>query len=383
MIIIGSGGAGTSALKAIREVDKESEITVISEEVPYSPCSLPYLISGEVDTRLDKGFYKRFNAEFLKRRVKRIIPKKREIILEGESINFDKLLIAAGAKPIVPEWAKGENIYIMGTLDTALKIKSNLRNSALVVGGGFIGVETGVMLKKAGVEVTIVEKLPFLLSRMLDPDVSVRVAKILKEKGISILVNETIKKVKEEREQIKVTLSKKTLHCDMIIVAIGVKPNLDILKGSGIAFNQGIVVNSRMQTNKPHIYAAGDIAEVWEQIEGGSGWFAIWPNAIEQGRVAGLNMAGIPTNYQGAEVLNVINIFDTPVIGIGFSKGERVISRSTPSYYKKIIIKNNRIIGLQFVGTEVNAGIFYSLMKKRTDISGMEERILDDNFILF
>jgi len=159
-----------------------------------------------------------------------------------------------------------------------------------------------------------------------------------------------------------VTLGKNKIICDMVVLSIGVVPNIGIAQNSDIKINQGIIVDSTMQTNKKDVYAAGDIAEVTEQIEGKIGSFAIWPNAIEQGRIAGLNMIGKHTKYDGAEVVNVLDIFDTPVVAMGQISKEigrhKAISRFTPQTSKKILLKNNKMIGLQFVGTIRNAGTF-------------------------
>jgi NADPH-dependent 2,4-dienoyl-CoA reductase/sulfur reductase-like enzyme len=256
----------------------------------------------------------------------------------------------------------------------------------VVVGGGFMGIETAVMLRKREIDVSIVEMLPHILSRMLDPDISEKVAEILKDHGIRLVLNDIVKSVNGGKTVTGVSLGKETLRCDMVVIAIGVTPNIDILKDSGIAVNRGVIVDSTMQTNVGDIYAAGDIAEVREQIEGKQGSFAIWPNAVEQGRIAGLNMADRSTMYDGAEVVNVLDVFDTPVVAMGSTSQAigrcGVISRFTPHTYKKILLKNNRIIGLQFVGSIRNAGTFYSLMKKGTDISSVEERLLDDNFVI-
>ncbi|GAG87487.1 unnamed protein product, partial [marine sediment metagenome] len=174
--------------------------------------------------------------------------------------------------------------------------------------------------------------------------------------------------------------------CKIDFARARVSSNIDIVQGSEIKVNQGIMVNSKMQTNKKYIYAAGDIAEVWEQIEGKTGSFAIWPNAIEQGRIAGLNMAGKQTEYDGAEVVNVLDIFDIPVVAMGQISKDiskcKAISRSTPNYYKKLLVKNHKIVGLQFIGSIRNTGSFYSLMKKGSDVSGIEERLLDDIFVI-
>jgi NAD(P)H-nitrite reductase large subunit len=141
-----------------------------------------------------------------------------------------------------------------------------------------------------------------------------------------------------------------------------------------------------MQTNINNIYAAGDIVEVWDQIQMKNDIYATWPNAIEQGRIAGLNMVGLTTNYDGAEVVNVLDIFDTPVVAVGQTsdvmKRIKTISSFTPKTSKKIILKDDKIIGLQFVGSIRNTGTFYSIMKKGLSVSGLEDRLMDENFII-
>jgi len=399
-VIIGNGGAGVSALQTIREIDKKSDITIISrEQYPaYSPCSLPNLIGGEVDKptifRFDKQFYNHLNAKFMKNtEALQIFPKNKEVKLaKGKIIKFDKLLIAAGAKPITPKIIKGlelDGVHVMGTLDSALEILDHIKQGvkhAVIIGGGFMGVETAAMLRMRGINVTIVEMLPHILSRMLDPDVSEKVVEILKQHGIKIVLNDTVKSINGDKKVNGVSLNKAKLSCDMVILAIGVRSNIEIVEGSGIKTNQGIIVDSKMQTNKEDIFAAGDITEVREQIEGVQGSFAIWPNAIEQGRIAGLNIAEKHTKYDGAEVVNVLDVFDTPIVAMGRTAKEigkcKVISRFTPQFSKKILLKNNRIVGLQFIGTIRNTGTFYSLMKKGSDISGIEGRLLDDNFVI-
>lgn len=399
-VIIGNGGAGVSALQTIRESDKKSDITIISrEQYPaYSPCSLPDLIGGEIDKptifRFEKNFYENLNANFMKNtEALEISSVKKEIKLtNNKSIKFDKLLISAGAKPIAPKQIKGldlDGVHIMGTLDSALGILKHVNKGAkhaVIVGGGFMGIETATMLKKQGLKVTIVEMLPNILSRMLDPDISEKIAEILKENKIELVLNDSVKNINGDKKVTGVSLSKTKKSCDMVVLAIGVRPNTEIIQGSEIKANQGIIVNSKMQTNKKDIFAAGDITEVKEQIEGSQGSFAIWPNAIEQGRIAGLNMVGKHTKYDGAEVVNVLDIFDTPVVAMGRTSNEigkcTFISRFTPQHSKKILLKNNRIIGLQFIGTIRNAGTFYSLMKKGTDVNSIKDRLLDDNFVI-
>jgi NAD(P)H-nitrite reductase large subunit len=399
-VIIGNGGAGISALQAIRSVDEKSPITIISREKypAYSPCSLPNLISGEIDKptifRFEKQFYNNHNAKFVKNtQIKKILPDDKEIVdSKGNKIKFDKLLISIGAKPITPKDIKGLNlngVHIMGTLDSVLGIVDHLKKGvkkAVVVGGGFMGIETATMLKSNKIDVNIVEMLPHILSRMIDTDMSEKVEDILKNNGINLFLNDTVNEVNGRKTVESITLKNKKLPCDMVVLAIGVSPNIGIVEGTGIKTNRGIIVNSAMETNKKDIFAAGDITEVKEQIEGKQGSFAIWPNAIEQGRIAGLNMAGKNIGYTGAEVVNVLDVFKIPIIAMGQTSKEigkcKTISRYTPQSYKKILLKNNKIVGLQFIGSIRNSGTFYGLMKRGSDVNDIIDRLLDDNFII-
>jgi NAD(P)H-nitrite reductase large subunit len=396
-VIIGNGAAGISALQAIRSVDKESKVTILSREryTAYSPCSIPDLISGEMDKdlifRFDDGFYDRHNARFLKGSgVTGINPRRKEVRTEsGKAVKYDTLLIAAGSAPIIPRDLKGlelEGVHVMGGLDSALKIRAHVlegAKKAVIVGGGFMGSETAITLRKMGMKPTIVEMLPRILSRMLDPDISEKVEKMLKDRGIGIVVGDSVTKIKGKNKVSSVSLKKKNIKCDMVVLAIGVVPNVGLTKDSGIKINHGILVDNTMKTNRKDIYAAGDIAEVREQIWGSQGAFATWPNAIEQGRIAGLNMAGAHTDYAGADLVNVLNVFETPVVAMGKVlndvSGARTLSKNTPSWHKKLILKDNRLLGLQFIGTMRNTGMLYSFMKSGSDVGPIEERLLDDN----
>jgi NAD(P)H-nitrite reductase large subunit len=323
----------------------------------------------------------------------KILPKNKEIKLtNGKKIKFDKLLITTGAKPIIPKGMNGlelGGVHIMGTLDSTIGIIDNLNQGvkhAVVLGGGFMGIETAIMLTKKEIKVSVVEMLPHILSRMLDPDISNKMTEILKNHGIKLILNDSVKNINGEKKVTDVYLNKNKLRCDMVVIAIGVRPNIELVKDSGIKINKGIIVDSTMQTNIKDIYAAGDIAEVRDQIEGKLGSFAIWPNAIEQGRIAGSNMANKKIIYNGAEVVNVLDVFDTPIVTMGQTSKEigkcKVVTRNTPTSSKKILLKNNKIVGLQFIGTIQNAGVFYSLMKKGSDVSGILDRMLDDNFVI-
>jgi len=397
-VIIGNGGAGVSALQTIREIDQDPEIIMISREghTAYSPCSLPNLISGDIDEatiiRYGKDYYRGLNAELmLDSEVITIHPSDRTVELaNGRTVDYDKLLISAGARPIAPPDLLGlDGVHVMGTLDSTLGIRDHAERGvdrAVVVGGGFMGIESAVELRKRGIDVTVVELLPHVLSRMLDPEGSEWVEKLLEKNGVDVIVNDSVKAVNGDGKVENVSLGQGEIPCDMVVIAIGVTPNTGIIEGTGIDVNRGIVTDGTMRTSVKDIFAAGDIAEVREQITGTSGSFAIWPNAIEQGRVAGSNMAGVPMEYAGADIVNILDVFDTPVVTMGMTSealGDvETLVRSTPHDHKKIMLSEGRMLGIQFIGNIRNTGPLYGLMTRGIDVSGLGERLLDDDLVI-
>lgn len=400
-VIIGNGGAGISALQAIRKYDTESEVTIISRErfSAYSPCSLPNLLANELDDekimRFEPDFYTKQKTNFIKNtEIVEICPDTKEILLADDTnIKWDKLLIAVGASPIVPKGIDGlglDGVHIMGTLDSTMAIREHCEKSvenAVVVGGGFIGIETAVMLRKRGISVMVVEMLPNILSRMLDPEVSEHVEAILEKKGMNLKTNSTFKGAYGPGTSVQqVKIGDDIVECDMLVIAIGVSPNAHITRNSGIETDGGILVDTSMRTNIQDIYAAGDIAVVKEQIEGRAGSYMTWPNAIEQGRIAGLNMTGQEAVYNGAELVNVLDIFDVPVITMGYTASMveecEKITWSSGRMFKKILLKDDKIIGLQFVDTIRNSGTLYALMKEGAFVGNIKDRLMDDNLVI-
>jgi NAD(P)H-nitrite reductase large subunit len=311
-------------------------------------------------------------------------------LADGRTVEYDQLLISAGARPIAPPDLLGlDGVHVMGTLDSALGIRSHAERGvdrAVVVGGGFMGIESAVELRKYGIDVTVVELLPHVLSRMLDPEGAEWVERLLDGNGVDVILNDSVKAVNGDGKVESVSLGQSDIQCDMVVVAIGVAPNIGFLKGTGIDVNRGIVVDGTMSTNVPDIYAAGDIAEVREQITGTTGSFAIWPNAIEQGRVAGSNMANVQLEYAGADIVNILDVFDTPVVTMGMTSemlGDvETLARTTPHDHKRIMLSEGRMLGVQFIGNIRNTGPLYGLMTRGIDVSGLGERLLDDDLVI-
>jgi len=400
-IIIGNSAAGISAVEAIRKRDKQSRIMVISDEdyLSYCRCLISYYLAGEV--KEDKilyrteNFYKENNVELLlNKKVERVDPKKNRVILEDKSqFNFDSLLIATGSSPKFPETKgiKKRGVFGFRTIKDAQDISGLLpvTKTACILGGGLIGLKAAYALKKRNIEVKVIIKSKQVLSQMLDFEAAHFVQRRLEENGMEIILGQDVSEVIGNGDIKAVKLdSGKAIGCSLIIVGKGIMPNIDLVKNTEIKINEGIIVDNLLQTNIPNIYAAGDVCESLDMILGKLSVNALWPVAVEQGKIAGANMAADNTIYDGSLGMNSIEFFGLPVISLGIYKvkegdssvGELKIRDDKNNRYKKIILKDNIVQGAILIGDIKNSGIFLRLMRERIDVSALKDRLLDENF---
>ncbi len=399
-VIIGNSAAGMAAVEAIREKDKQSKILVISDEdyTAYCRCLISYYLAGEIEEPKliyrSQDFYTHNNIELhLNKKVEAVDPKKNRIILQDKtSIGYDVLLIATGASPKFPQipGIKKKNVFGFRTIKDAKLIEGLIpvTQSACVLGGGLIGLKSACALKKRKVDVKVIVKSQQVLSQMLDPQAAGILQKVLEENGLGILLgvgpqeiigNGDIKALKLD--------SGKAIGCSMVVVGKGVKPNIDLIKDSNIEINEGIRVNEYMQTNIANIFAAGDVCESFDLILGETMVNALWPVAVEQGKIAGFNMAGLRRSYDGSMGMNSIEFFGLPVVSLGIYKLKdqsdyQQIKKEDLKYnlYKKLIIKDNQLKGAVLVGEIKNSGLFLRLIKEKIDISSIRERLLSETF---
>jgi NAD(P)H-nitrite reductase large subunit len=397
VVIIGTGGAGTSAIQTIRSVDEKCKITAISKEkyMPYSPCSLPYLLGGEIEEknifRVGKDFYKRNKVKpLLGKTVSKIVPKEKAVLLDGGKVKYDKLLVATGSNPLKPP-IPGINlkgVYALGNLTDAKRIMKWIgkgSKNAVVLGAGFIGIECAIALRRLGLKVSVFEMLDSVLPKMLDEDMSLEVKKILEKEGIRFHLGKQVSKIVGNGKVKGVVSGKKRAACDTVVLGIGVRPNIEFLKGSKIKTNMGVLVNDHLRTSVKDIYAAGDIVEAEDKIRGSKWVNAIWPNAVEQGRIAGYNIAGVRKQYEGLESINILDIYGVPVLSIGMPAFELkdfdVEKVKTNRSMKKLLLRDGKVVGVQMVGAIRNSGYFLGLAKKGVDVEEVRDRLLDDRFV--
>jgi NAD(P)H-nitrite reductase large subunit len=395
LVVIGAGAAGLSALKAIREIDSSSEVTVVKKEdaPPYSLSSLPFNLAGEIKdenmSRFEDDYFQIMNANVVVGRANGILTDAKNVILDGgKEIPYDKLLIASGSSAIVPRinGLEKEGVHTMGSLSDTYELREAAKyaDKIVVIGAGFVGLEAAIALKKLGKKIVVVEMLERVLPRMLDTDMAAIAQKMIESNGIEFRLGDQVKEVLGDKKATGVKLSKDEIKCDLVVVGIGVRPNIEIVKGTPIKTNMGIVVDDTMRTTVADVYAAGDIVETRDPLSGKTRIAAIWPNAIEQGRVAGRNMAGVEAHYPGPLSVNIINIFDVPVVALGLMasdvEGAESIVVNRGGNARKLVIKDDKAIGVQSIGYVRNLGFLLGLINKGEKLGELRNRVLDERF---
>jgi len=403
-VIIGGSAGGIGSVEAIREVDPMGELTVISEE-PFPQYSRPMIseyVSREatLETMKYRGdqFWNKNNVQTLTGRTAiKIDFTKKQVELEGGTkIDYEKLLIATGGRPFVPrmEGEEKDGVFTFTEISSAKGLESKLEQckSAVVIGGGLIGVSAAEALVKRGITVTLVELKEHILNLILDEKASEIAEKVLSEAGVTVITGQTVQRVlgKQDNEDAVggVIMTDGTeIPCDLVVVAIGVIPRTELVKETDVKVNRGIVVDRFMRTNIPDVYACGDVAEAHDFLLNGNRLLPLWPLAHMGGRVAGYNMAGKKAEYAGGTVMSSLKYFDLPVIAVGNTNPENsgsyeVLVERQPEkiVYKKILLKDDVIVGFIFLGDIEKAGILFRLLKNHVNVAEIKEVLLSEDF---
>jgi len=400
-VIIGNSAAAIGAVEGIRQADREGRITVISDE-PYHTYSRPlisYWLAGKVTEEKmayrDPGFYE----------VNGVVPilgvgaagidfnGKKVELADGTTVPYDKLLIATGGKPIVPpaEGLDKKGVYSFLKFDDVKEIEKAVsagKKKALVIGAGLIGLKAAEALVKLGVDVTVVELANRILPAILDEQAGSMVREYLETNyGVKFELENTVTRVLGNAEVTGALLQNGTeVHCDIVVVAIGVRPNTDLVKDSEIRVNRGIMVNEKMETGAAGVYAAGDVSEGFDIVYGTERVLPLLPNAFLQGEVAGRNMAGAETVFPGGLAMNAIGFGDLPMLTAGIIKPDteefEVLIKNDPETgsYRKVVLRDNRIVGYICLNEVDRAGIMTGLIREKTDVSSFKDRLLCSDF---
>lgn len=391
LVVIGNGPAATNAVETFRSVDQASEVVMIAreEEGFYSPCPLAEYVEGTVTRESlfvrDDAFYRSLRVTTLwGREVQRVLPKEHQVLLaDGEAIGYDRLLIAAGAsaiRPPIPDLDL-EGVFPLKTLADADGILAFLPSArrALVIGAGFIGLEAAQALRRRGLAVTVVEILDRVLPQMLDADMAALVQKRLEENGVEVRTGSRVQAVTGNGRVSGAVVDDEEMPCDLIVYAAGVRPNVQVVAGTEIATDVGILVDEHMRTSHSAVYAAGDIVQGTD-LFGQRRVIATWPNAVTGGRVGGYNLAGQHCHLPGLEDANVVRVFGLPVVSLGRWDGDIILQRARDGVVCKLTLEAGRVVGLQQIGTADGTGLFLGLIKHRRDVQALGEDLLDVSF---
>lgn len=394
-IIIGSGPAALSAVDQIRSINQDDQIKVVSKQgnLPYSPAILPYLLSGkakEEDVWLrDEKYFRKMKVTLANgKEVVKVLPDRKQVVyLDGEVDKYDDLLIASGAEPATSP-VKGLNDGVslsFHTLDDYHRLDEMLNGSkdVAVLGAGMIAMELALALVERGCKVKMVGRgRP--LRAYFDEQAGGYIRDIFISHGVEITTGKNIKEVGKSRRGIEILCDDgEVFKADLLVSCLGVNPKLSLVEGSGINVNQGIIVDDRMRANVENIYAAGDVAEAPNFFNHRPGISAILPNAVAQGEVAGINMAGKECSYQGWISMNLLNMFGNyaSAIGVTMPEGDqgKILEEKNDEkkYLKRLVIHDGRLIGGMFVNADVDPGIILYLIEKKIDISAHKEALFE------
>lgn len=400
-VIIGNGGAGVRAARAIRERDGAGTITMVDPE-PYRcyyRMRLPDYISGwrTLDSIyvVDEDFYAGHDIRLLaEERVTRVIAEKHLVVLErGGVLDYDRLLIASGARPRTRPCPGSDldGVVYLRTMDNARDIleRAGRAKRAVVLGGGLLGVELARCFNELGLKTHYLFLENRFWPQMLDTAASSLVEEVLLEKGIHLHKEEGLAEISGSKGKVKevTTAAGNTLEADMVGVAIGVLPNVEMLEGSGIETARGVIVDDRLRTNQEDVFAAGDVAQAYDVVHGEHRVVTSWLNSQRQGEAAGINMSGGDAALGGVVPFNVITIYGLPVASIGLGlppegEGYQSLSGDYPKEreYRKLVLRDGMLVGAVLIGDIREARALEALIKAQADVSGYRDRLFEPGF---
>lgn len=395
VIIIGGVAGGATAAARLRRLDEQAEIIIFERSgyVSYANCGLPYYIGGIIEDRSDltlqtpEGFFSRFRIDVrVRHEAAAIHPERRTVSVKnldtGEEFeeSYDKLILSPGAKPTQPRLPGVglEKVFTLRTVEDTFRIKDYISTrhprSAVLAGGGFIGLELAENLRELGMEVTIVQR-PKQLMNPFDPDMAAFIHAEVRRHGVRLMLGRTVEGFEEKNGGVDVMLKdEQPLHADIVILAIGVTPDTQLAKDAGLklGIKGSIAVNDRMETSVPDIYAVGDAVQVKHYVTGQDAVISLAGPANKQGRIAADNICGMDSRYPGSQGSSVIKVFHMTAASTGVNEhnakkagldADAVIlsPMSHAGYYPggklmtmKIVFEkeNYRLLGAQIVGYE-------------------------------
>ena len=393
-VVIGGNVAGTTAARDLLKLDPQAEIAVYTNEAYpyyYRPRLWEYL-AGRVEA--EETYFRPFEWYqeqgidlHLNTCVEKLDAGRKELYLDsGETVSYDRLLIAAGGRSFVPP-VKGtelENVFAFRNLDDAKAIVAcaETAKEVVLIGGGLLGLETAKALTDRGLHVTVVEFFPILLPRQLDAPGAEVLTTHLEQFGMTLLTDQITETIEKQGDHLLVSLkSGKKLEADMVVFSTGIRSNIAVWQEAGVEANRGLVVNEFMETNLPDVFAAGDVAEFGGLVYG------IIPAARDQAKFAAANMANDHSQaYEGTLLSTKLKVAGMEFNALGDSTVDgddvEILRLSLPDEerYERIAIRDNKVIGAIVLGNAAHFRGLKNLIANQTDVSAVKEHLLEDDF---
>ncbi len=367
MVIIGSGGAASSAVKAIRKAGWQGEIHLFSDSIqpPLNPMLLTYYIGGKIP--LENCYLYGSSFDFFKEHrvslhnhdpVNRLFPVERVITTaSGQEMKFGSCLVASGASALVPPvpGSREQRVFSIRTIEEAVRLRElflDRPRRVVLVGASMVGIKLVEVFQNAGAEVYLVDLAAHVFAQAAHPDCAALMEQELARRGIRLILNAMVAGITDHGKGLKVQLAGDAadLDADLLVFCIGVKPNLDFLRPGDLALDRGILVDDRMRTSAEQVYAAGDVAQGLNLVNRKQDVISLWANACQQGQIAGTNMAGGDAVYSGSLPQNITHFFDIYFVSIGdifnFDEMEQGYDGKTHAFYFR---SAGELVGVNFL----------------------------------
>ena len=386
-VIIGNSAAAIGTVQGIREYDKDGQIVIISDESyhTYSRPLISYWLLGKVTEEnmryRNTDFYEKNNVDTLfSTKVTSIDANSKEITIDnGNRISYDKLMVATGSKPFVPPMDGLDTVekkFTFMNFDSAKAVKEALDCNedstyvakVLIVGAGLIGLKAAEAMEHMNVQMTVIDLADRILPSILDIDSSATMQKYIESKGVRFVLNTSVTKFDVNKATLK---TGETLDFDILILAVGVRPNTELVSEAGGKVNRGIVTDQTQLTSLLDVYSAGDCTESFDISSNTNKILALLPNAFAQGEIAGRNMAGKNFYFQNAIPMNAIGFFGLHIISAGSYEGEAYIEADGDNY-KKLVIADGKLKGYILMGDVTRAGIYTSMIKEQIALDDVD-----------
>ena len=391
-LIVGNGVAGNSAAETIRKIDQAGKILMFSKEkyhFYYTPA-LPEYLSGEKQlkdfTLHNAQWYEKNRIDlFLETEVTRIDSRQKIAqTRKGAEFSFDKLLLACGGKSFLPPipGSSSTGVLTLRTFDDAEAIRKSARQAkkAVVIGGGLLGLEAGNGLRKSGLEVSVVEFFPRLLPRQTDLPGAALLQRQMEEMGFRFFLSAKTKEIAAGKNELRVLLEGgQELPADLVLISAGVRPEISLAQALGLPVDKGIKVDDQMYTGLGGIYAAGD------PVEHRGRFYGIWPASMEQGKIAGANMAGQERIYPGTVPSNSLKVAGIDLLAAGEIDPEgkmesAVVRDEARKIYRKLVLQENCIVGAVLLGDTRGKEEIQKAIQSKKDIASLKKELAEEKF---